>query len=72
MHWGGGLRTPKSIFLAGYPCCCSGQRAIKIAEVGAITSDPNKVTCKKCAKMVSRYIIKKKRGNDADLRSDPA
>ena len=48
IHWGGGLKLPKTRWLAGWPCCCSGRRAEKIAEEGALTRDREKVTCKIC------------------------
>lgn len=48
VHYGGGIRTKLTRWIAGWPCCCSGERAEKIKKEGFMSWDRGEVTCKAC------------------------
>lgn len=52
MHYSGGLiyhdRQGHTTMLAGWPCCCHGDRAADIAASGWQSADPSVVTCRRC------------------------
>jgi hypothetical protein len=50
IHWGGGARTPRVQWLAGFPCCTSGKKA----WTALWTLDPRDVTCGRC-KRIQQY-----------------
>lgn len=56
IHYSGGIRATVGkmfcIRLPGWPACCSGVRCEKIAELGNMTRDRDKVTCKACLKLI--------------------
>lgn len=47
-HYSGGLTIKSTTWAPGYPCCCRGQRAVKIRDTGNQTDDWNKVDCRIC------------------------
>jgi prefoldin subunit 5 len=60
MHYAGRLailnaRTKRITHIGqGYAACCSGDRAIAIAERGENTLDRSAVTCKSCLRQIER------------------
>lgn len=57
MHYAGDIRYTDQrgtlhIALAGWPVCCSGDRAVCIRKSGFMTYNPSDVTCKRCAAIV--------------------
>jgi len=40
--------------LRGYPCCCSGDKALKIRSFGNQTEKREDVTCKDCLGILKR------------------
>ena len=62
IHWAGGCRVPYgktgiTVCLAGWPCCCSGDRAERIRRQGLQTDEVDQVTCKACRKMLERAAV---------------
>lgn len=56
MHFGGGVRiVAKRVteWLAGWPCCCSGRRAMRMPR-DRITILADLVTCKACLATMRR------------------
>jgi len=61
VHWSGGVKLPKSRMLPGWPCCCSGRAAEKVAAEGNQTREPGEVTCQKCrANMMKAGLLEAK------------
>lgn len=56
IHYAGGVRTKRAEMLMGWPCCCSGERAVHIREDGNQTAVGAKVTCKACLRTMARSI----------------
>lgn len=60
MHYAGRLviknyRTNRVTHIGGgYAACCSGERAVHIAEEGHNTRDQYSVTCKSCLAQIAR------------------
>jgi len=58
IHWSGGVKHAMGTRLQGWPCCCSGDRCIKISEQPSImTTDVNKVSCKTCIRIMRKDPI---------------
>lgn len=48
-HWIGGVKHPAGEWLNGWPCCCTGERVLRVMASGApLTYEVTKVTCKGC------------------------
>ena len=59
VHWTGGARVVRgqtvTEYLRGWPVCCSGDRAVKLAETGQTTNATvDHVTCKLCRAVLRR------------------
>ena len=54
LHWEGGIRYPRGTRLPGWPCCCSGERAERIAEARQQTAQPRDVTCRACLRLMAQ------------------
>lgn len=58
IHWGGGLHYDtgrRSVWYAtGFPCCCSGEQARKIADSGTQSWTRERVTCKRCLAQIAK------------------
>jgi len=50
IHYSGGLDSPYR--LRGWPACCSGERAERIAAQGRQTADRFQVTCSRCVRLI--------------------
>jgi hypothetical protein len=74
MHYSGGvLYQTKSgwrRFLPGWPCCCSGDRAVKIAHTGMQTNLPYLVTCSRCLKAIEAAAETQKRRIEKEQESN--
>lgn len=58
IHWAGGLELPKTRMLPGWPCCCSGRTAERVAAEGNQTRNILEVTCQRCkANMVKAGLM---------------
>lgn len=59
MHFDGGIRIEArgriSIRLAGWPCCCSGLKAMRMPKE-QMTGDAREVTCKACIATMLRDV----------------
>lgn len=59
VHWAGGVRIVKgrmvTTFGAGFPCCCLGDKARRIAAEGRQSWERERVTCKQCLKQIERH-----------------
>lgn len=59
MHFGGGVRVEGSRrvteWAAGWPCCCSGRRAMLIPRE-RVTTDADKVTCETCRSTMRKDV----------------
>lgn len=54
-HFLGGVRTPTSEWLPGWPCCCSGDRVRRImASHAPLTWVAGEVTCKGCLRTMAK------------------
>jgi hypothetical protein len=59
-HYAGGLtyesRRSVVIVIPGFPVCCSGARAVKIAESGMqrFSRDSDEITCRRCLSLILR------------------
>ena len=60
IHWAGGLKLPKARMLPGWPCCCSGRTAERVAAEGNQTRNILEVTCQRCkVNMVKAGLMEK-------------
>ena len=65
-HWAGGVvihneRTGQTSHMgSGYPACCTGDRAVKIAREGRQTWTREEVTCKACLLQLERADFTKR------------
>lgn len=60
IHYSGGVlyrvgQRGSAEHLPGWPACCSGDRARKIAADGEQSDTPAKVTCKRCLDLLRRH-----------------
>lgn len=60
-HWGGGAVFKSGNMVKymgrGYPCCCSGHRAVAIANKGYQTfTYESEVTCGKCITIMAKRV----------------
>ena len=59
VHWAGGTRIVKGKMVTfhgdGFPCCCQGDRAMRIAREGRQSWDRERVTCKSCLLQLERH-----------------
>ncbi len=58
-HYAGGVTVGNTQWLRGWPCCCSGEKAIKIRVEGNVTFFPDNVTCKACNKTLEKGSVTK-------------
>lgn len=56
IHWAGGVRHAHGTWLPGWPCCCSGDRAERIAAAGNQSRCPSEVTCRRCLATMRRDV----------------
>ena len=56
VHYAGGIRTKRTEMLMGWPCCCSGERAVRIRAEGNQTLVGENVTCAACKRVMARAI----------------
>jgi len=54
MHWEGGIRYARGTRLPGWPCCCSGDRAERIAADKQQTARAEDVTCRACLRLMAQ------------------
>jgi len=59
-HWAGGALIHKGkrahIMGRGFPCCCSGDRAMLIAREGRQTWTESVVNCKSCLAIMAQRV----------------
>lgn len=54
-HWTGGVKHPRGEWLNGWPCCCSGERVLRImASSAPLTYVVAEVTCKGCLRVMRK------------------
>lgn len=54
VHWFGGVIHARGELLRGWPCCCSGEKCMRIAATGLGSTMPCDVTCKSCLRVMRK------------------
>ncbi len=55
-HYSGGIVYANGNRLPGWPCCCTGDKAVQIRKQGNQTDEPDDVTCKACNALIDKQV----------------
>ena len=54
IHYSGEVRTHNMRILPGWSACCSGEKAERIRAAGNKSTNPDKVTCTACKRVMAK------------------